>query len=114
MSREMSVNIVLQVRENDRCSPSAQYSPESGGWEEEDDLLSSYENEHTLPGLRAIADYYALRRRGLRKLELAAALARYETDPTHSSKVARRRALWSAAFILKGDPYFETRLLLDC
>ena len=110
----MPINIVLKVNDASRVNDLNCDPFECAQWEEESDLLSTYNYSYTVAALKAIAGYYGIHICGRRKSQLAAALVRYETDPSHQEEVARRRGLWSAAELLKSDPFFSSRVILDC
>ena len=110
----MSINIVLSVKDTCRGRLPDVGNLEHGQWDEEEDLLSMYSEQYTMAALKAIAGYYSILVCGRRKAQLAEQLVRYERDPSNQEEVARRRGLWSAAELLKSDPFFNTRLILDC
>ena len=110
----MSINIVLKVKDASKRDAPDVTTFECGQWDEKEDLLSMYIEHYTMAGLKAIAGYYRILVCGRRKTQLAEELVRYELDPSNQEEVARRRGLWSAAELLKSDPFFSTRLILDC
>ena len=110
----MSINVVLKVKDTCRRHPPDVAPLEYGQWDEEEDLLTMYSEHCTMAALKAIAGYYSILVCGRRKAQLAEELVRYELDPSNQEEVARRRGLWSAAELLKSDPFFNTRLILDC
>ena len=110
----MPENIVLLTQERHQHSIDSAHRFDNTSWEECDALSIEYGTRCTLVALRAIADYYGIRSRGVKKADLVASLVEFETTADNDSIVSRRRGLWSAASILKEDPYFGSRLLLDC